>query len=127
MTDHQGREGAPLKTCTCGGDAHVNELVCGLIADELETIRQMLEQVGLSLCSHPVIVQDFTEMLQSIDELAQRNENLARVLRSNTKESAIETISLESLKNRLLDGVTDQMAASAERQGAKDTGDWAPF
>lgn len=81
-----------------------------LIADELEAIREMLEDVGMHLCVDPVMIEKYSVVLQGLDELAQRNENLARVLRAAAMEPALDMISLESLRIRLLEGLAGRSA-----------------
>ncbi|HEX7857029.1 MAG TPA: hypothetical protein VF503_25385 [Sphingobium sp.] len=108
----------------CGTDAQVDDLILALIAGELDVIRGALEDVAAQFCSDIRIVQTHGELLQSIDELAQRHENLARLLRSNPMEGAIDAITLESLRNRMLDGVTDQLAQTADSDGQTI---WASF
>ncbi|MET0137329.1 MAG: hypothetical protein ABW192_02985 [Sphingobium sp.] len=98
-------------------DSQVDDLILGLVADELDAIRGALEEVAAEFCSDIRIVQMHGELLQSIDELAQRHENIARMLRTRPMESAIDLITLESLRNRMLDGVTDQLARAAGRDG----------
>ncbi|MFT3966762.1 MAG: hypothetical protein QM690_12865 [Sphingobium sp.] len=101
----------------CGTDAHVDALILTLIAGELDVIRHALEDVASQFCSDVRIVQTHGELLQSIDELAQRHENIARLLRTRPMEGAIDAITLESLRNRMLDGVTDQLAQTAGHEG----------
>lgn len=105
-------EGPPVRA-----EAVVDDLILTLIAGELDAIRGALEDVAAQFCSDIRIVQAHGELLQSIDELAQRHENLARLLRSDPMEGAIDAITLESLRNRMLDGVTDELARAAGRDG----------
>jgi hypothetical protein len=100
-----------------GSDVQVDDLILALVAGELDVIRSALENVAAQLCADIRIVQMHGELLQSIDELAQRHENIARLLRSEPMESAIDMITLESLRNRMLDGVTDQLARAAGKDG----------
>lgn len=92
------------------GDPRIDAMIIGLIACELDLLRTAMEDVASALCCDVRIVQAHGELLQSIDELAQRNENLARVMRAKPMEEAIEGITLESLRNRMLDGVTDKLS-----------------
>lgn len=100
-----------------GTDPVVDELILSLIAGELDAIRVAIEDVAAEFCCDVRIVQTYGELLQSIDELAQRHENLARVMRARPMEEAIESITLESLRNRMVDGVTAQLAARAASDG----------
>ena len=100
-------------------DAEVDGMILTLVADELDAIRGALEEVAAQFCSDIRIVQAHGELLQSIDELAQRHENIARMLRTRPMEDAIDLITLESLRNRMLEGVTDQLAQAAGKVGQK--------
>lgn len=81
-----------------------------LIADELDRIRQVLEDMGLQLCGDPEIVRAHMNVLQSIDEICQRNENLARTLRAADMVSEAGTITLETLRLRLQDDILERLA-----------------
>ena len=76
-------------------------LLRGLIADELDGIRAVLEEMGVRLCADSQIVRHHLYALQAIDELCQRNENLARTLRAGDMVAETATITLESLRTRL--------------------------
>lgn len=97
-------------SCACERASCADQMMRALVADELEAIREMLEEVGMHLCIDPVMIEKYSVVLQGIDELAQRNENLARVLRAPAMEPALDTISLESLRNRLLQGLAGRSA-----------------
>lgn len=113
--EYDMEEGPP----SCGTDAQVDSMILTLIAGELDGIRGALEEVAAQFCSDIRIVQTHGELLQSIDELAQRHENIARLLRTRPMEGAIDAITLESLRNRMLDGVTDQLAQTASSEGQR--------
>jgi hypothetical protein len=81
-----------------------------LIADELERIRQVLEDMGLQLCADPEIVRSHMNALQAIDEVCQRHENLARTLRAPDMASEAGTITLETLRLRLQDDILERLA-----------------
>ena len=81
-----------------------------LIADELERIRKLLEDMGLQLCADPEIVRSHMNVLQSIDEICQRHENLARTLRASDMVSEAGTITLETLRLRLQDDILERLA-----------------
>lgn len=111
--DMDSEDGPP----PCGSNVQVDDLILALVASELDSIRGSLEDVAASFCSDIRIVQMHGELLQSIDELAQRHENIARLLRTRPMEGAIDMITLESLRNRMLNGVTDQLAQTATADG----------
>lgn len=115
--DMDSDEGPPAGDSICGTNAQVDDLILALVAGELDSIRGALEDVAATFCADIRIVQMHGELLQSIDELAQRHENLARLLRTRPMEGAIDMITLESLRNRMLDGVTDQLARTASLDG----------
>jgi hypothetical protein len=81
-----------------------------LIADELDRIRRILEDMGMQLCSDGEIVRSHMNVLQSIDEVCQRNENLALTLRSSDMVSGADSITLESLRLRLQDEILERLA-----------------
>ncbi len=81
-----------------------------LIADELDRIRQVLEDMGLQLCADPEIVRSHMNVLQSIDEVCQRHENLARTLRAPDMVTEANTITLETLRLRLQDEILERLA-----------------
>lgn len=112
--DMDSEEGPPPP---CGSTLQVDDLILTLVAGELDAIRGALEDVAAAFCSDIRIVQMHGELLQSIDELAQRHENIARMLRTRPMEDAIYLITLESLRTRMLDGVTDQLALKAATDG----------
>ncbi len=76
-------------------------LVRRQIADELDRIRDTLEELGVELCGDPLIVRGHFNVLQKIDELCQRNQNLARTLRADDMVAACGRITLESLRSRM--------------------------
>ena len=61
----------------------------------------MLEHIGDALIADASVAQRHVIALQSLDEITQRNENLAAVLRSHDMMSAIESVTLGSLRARL--------------------------
>ncbi|MBO9574851.1 MAG: hypothetical protein J7494_03855 [Sphingobium sp.] len=84
-----------------------------LIADELDRIRQVLEDMGLQLCGDPEIVRAHMNVLQSIDEVCQRHENLGRTLRARDMVSEAGAITLETLRVRLQDEILERLADGA--------------
>ena len=84
-----------------------------LIADELDRIRQVLEDMGMQLCGDPEIVRSHMNVLQSIDEICQRNENLGRTLRSGDMIAEAGNITLETLRVRLQGEILERLAEGA--------------
>jgi len=76
-------------------------LVRALIADELDCIRLVLEEMGVQLCADPAVVCSHLVALQRIDELCQRHENLARILRAEDAAAEAAGVTLEALRVRL--------------------------
>ena len=107
-----------------GWDTPLNAFVCALVAAELDAIRRKLEDMGIELSDEPVFVKNFCDTLQAIDELSQRHENLAKLLRAPDMEAAIDSISLESLRNRMLDGVTGHVAELVIKAEASESVNW---
>jgi hypothetical protein len=85
-------------------------VVRSLIADELDRIRAVLEDMGMQLCMDPEIVRSHMNVLQTIDEICQRNENLGRTLRASDMITEAGAITLESLRLRLQGGILERMA-----------------
>lgn len=94
--------------------------VRGLIADELDRIRTVLEDMGMQLCADAEIVRGHMNVLQSIDEICQRNENLARTLRAPDMIAEAHSITLETLRVRLQDAIFERLAERAIRDPADD-------
>lgn len=88
-------------------------VVRSLIADELDRIRQLLEDMGLQLCGDPEIVRSHMNVLQSIDEICQRHENLGRTLRAGDMVAEARTITLETLRVRLQDEILERLTERA--------------
>ncbi len=107
-----------------GAVFHADDMVRALVANELDALRAKLEDVGVELCLNADVAARHGPSLQGIDELAQRSQNLAMVLRADAMEGAIEAITLESLKERLLDAVTVYLAELAEREDRANP--WTP-
>jgi hypothetical protein len=91
-----------------------------LIADELDRVRLVLEDMGLQLCGNPEIVRAHMNVLQSIDEVCQRHENLARTLRAGDMVTEASKITLESLRLRLQDEILERMAERPAGDPAAD-------
>jgi len=79
----------------------VDTLVRAIIADELDRVRLVLEEMGVELCADPAVVRSHLAALQRIDELCQRHENLARILRADDMAAEAAGVTLESLRLRL--------------------------
>lgn len=104
---HPRAAGAAMPDAASRDDA----LMRALIADELDRIRVVLEDMGVRLCCDAEIVRSHFEVLQTIDELCQRNENLARTLRALDMAAESAGITLESLRLRLRTGLAARRPA----------------
>lgn len=71
------------------------------IAAELEASRLCMEQLGMTLCLDPDLVQAHLPALQKLDELGQRQFCLAQVLRSADMRAAVADIPLDALRDRM--------------------------
>lgn len=85
---------------------------CDLLADlrnriaaELDQLRTDLEEIGVSLCLDEEVMARCMEHLQRLDELGQRSNWLAELLRADDPISRVDDITLSSLAERLRDGV----------------------
>ncbi len=101
----------PIKTGASPPDEVLPDGVMrALIAAELDRIRQVLEDMGMQLCGDPEIVRGHMNVLQSIDEICQRNENLARMLRARDMVQGASEITLETLRLRLQEDICVRLA-----------------
>lgn len=78
------------------------------IAAELEASRQSLEQMGMTLCLDPNLVQAHLPTLQGLDELGQRQTCLAQVLRAADMHAAVAHIPLDALRDRMAEHIEAQ-------------------
>lgn len=78
-----------------------DHLFRALIADELDRVGHVLEEIGVQLCGDPAVVRAHLTALQQIDELCQRHEHLARILRADDMAVEVSGVTLESLRLRL--------------------------
>jgi hypothetical protein len=81
-----------------------------LVADELDRIRSLLEDMGMQLCADPDMVRRHMNVLQSVDEICQRNENLARTLRATDMIAEAGSITLETLRVRFQDAIAERLS-----------------
>lgn len=82
------------------------------IAVELEATRECLEQLGMTLCLDPELVQAHLPSLQKLDELGQRQFCLAQVLRAADMRTAIAQIPLDALRDRMAENIQGQAKLS---------------
>lgn len=73
-----------------------------IIADEIDSARGGLEALVSALCADSHVVGKHLPLLQSIDEISQHYENLAQLLRSEDMTEQVATITLDSLRNRMM-------------------------
>ena len=71
------------------------------LAEELEYSRRMLDALGDSLSSDPLIVKRHVVAMQSLDIVGQMLGHLAEVIRSSDVKGAVERIGMSDLKARL--------------------------
>ncbi len=71
------------------------------IAEELEFARRMIEALGDTLCTDPLLLTRHAVALQSVDIVAQMLGHLADVTRSSAPERAAERIGMSELRARL--------------------------
>lgn len=78
-----------------------NQAVLQAIAAELEASRLCMEELGMTLCRDPNLVQAHLPALQKLDELGQRQFCLAQVLRTADMRTAVADIPLDALRDRM--------------------------
>ena len=74
------------------------------LAEELEYARRLIEALGDTLCSDPLLVTRHAVPLQSIDVVGQMLGHLATVTRSSLPERAVDRIGMSDLRARLTRG-----------------------
>ena len=74
------------------------------VAEELEYVRRLVEQLGDTLASDGLVVTRYGMTLQSVDLACQILGHLATVVRSSAPELAARRIGMTELKGRLLRG-----------------------
>jgi hypothetical protein len=68
------------------------------LADELDAARKQVETLGVALCGHPELVRHVTVEMQSLDHVAQRCDNIARILRAPDMLEEGNASGLESIR-----------------------------
>lgn len=71
------------------------------IADELDQLREDMEEIGVQLCLDEDVMVRCMTYLQRLDELGQRSIWLAELVRSDNPSAVIPDITLQSLADRL--------------------------
>lgn len=71
------------------------------VAEELQTIRRHLDQLGGVLAGEPLLLHRYAVQLQSIDLMSQLLGHLADIVATENKALAVERVSLSDLKQRL--------------------------
>ncbi|MEP7005663.1 MAG: hypothetical protein ABI810_06755 [Sphingomonas bacterium] len=72
------------------------------IAEEIEVVRRLLETVGDELSDDMELLQRFGEALQRFDFGCQTLSHLAAVLSAPDRAAAVAAVTMEELRNRLL-------------------------
>lgn len=73
----------------------------GKIAAELDQLREDMEEIGVQLCLDEEIMQRCISYLQRLDEMGQRSNWLAALVRADDPHEVIPDITLQSLAERL--------------------------
>ncbi|USI71718.1 gustatory receptor family protein [Sphingomonas morindae] len=76
------------------------------IADELDLLHQDIEALGAELCGDADFARRHMHHLQRLDEIGQRHNQLAQVLRATDPGAAARSVSLEALAGRLMSSGT---------------------
>lgn len=71
------------------------------LAEELEYARRMLDQMGETLSSDPIVIARHPTGLQAVDIIGQIIGHIANVVRSSDPAGAVEQIGMADLKGRL--------------------------
>lgn len=73
----------------------------GKIADELDQLREDLEEIGVQLCLDEEVMLRCMSYLQRLDEMGQRSNWLAAIVRAEDPTEVIPDITLQTLADRL--------------------------
>lgn len=73
----------------------------GKIADELDQLREDLEEIGVQLCLDEEVMLRCMSYLQRLDEMGQRSNWLAAIVRAEDPAEIIPDITLQALADRL--------------------------
>lgn len=71
------------------------------IAAELDQLREDMEEIGVQLCLDEEIMMRCMSYLQRLDEMGQRSNWLAALVRSDNPGEILPDITLQSLAERL--------------------------
>ncbi|HQS69296.1 MAG: hypothetical protein B7Y36_17145 [Novosphingobium sp. 28-62-57] len=71
------------------------------VAEVLDMLGEEVEALGRQLCTDPALVATFMNELQAIDRIAQHQHALASLLRADCMTSAVNSLGLEELAQRL--------------------------
>lgn len=71
------------------------------IAEELETIRRRLDQIGDALIADPILLHRHATSLQGLDLTNQVLAHLAEVIKSADKAAGVEAVRMDDLRARL--------------------------
>jgi hypothetical protein len=71
------------------------------LAEELEYARRLLDQMGESLSSDPIVIARHLTDLQAVDIIGQIIGHIANIVRSSDPAGAVERIGMADLKGRL--------------------------
>lgn len=71
------------------------------IAAELDQLREDMEEIGVQLCLDEEVMMRCMTYLQRLDEMGQRSNWLAALVRADDPQEVIPEITLKSLADRL--------------------------
>lgn len=71
------------------------------IARELDQLREDMEEIGVQLCLDEAVMLRCMSYLQRLDEMGQRSNWLATLVRADNPHEVIPDITLQSLAERL--------------------------
>ena|GEM_PF-2874275 len=71
------------------------------IAAELDQLREDMEEIGVQLCLDEEIMMRCMSYLQRLDEMGQRSNWLAALVRADNPREVLPDITLQSLAERL--------------------------
>lgn len=94
-----GRPGPAVTGPTTAPPAHIAAHLT-TVSDVLVELAAEIEDLGAGLCCDPAVITNHVTKLQAIDLIAQKQRWLATMLRADCPLSAVDTIGVDSLRQR---------------------------
>lgn len=77
------------------------DVLSARLAEELDEINRLLEDVGDRLIADPVVLERHANALQSLDLIAQVLGHVSSIIAAANRDDAVARIGMEDMRNRL--------------------------